>query len=468
MSALPKTARVWAAAIVLTLSALAGVVSSLTWQLRAQLRAQILRREAESIYAVAQLQLRGVRDEWSRLGSAPAMSDWFAAVLESSRMRGVLAVQLFDRAGALQAALPQVGGELPALLPAGLHPPTGRFEADGALEKIYGLTAPLEASRTAVPLLEIIVPLTLEEPDHGALGAARYWLDGTAVHAEFGRMDRALVWQAALAFFSAAALVGLVLLWAARRVASAHRRLLAQSADLARANQELDFAARTGAIGAISAHLIHGLNNPLSGLEGFVSEQAVPGGEQGEAWRAAVETTRRLRSIVNEAVTVLREEGGTSGAYSIPVRELAESARANADEAALRAGVALHFCITDNGELEGRTANLSRLVLANLLANAIEASPAGSTVTLKAGLADGAVEFLVRDEGAGVPHEIEAGLFRPLRSTKAGGGGIGLAISRQLARHAGGELDLARNGQQGSTFRLRVPLAVASPGGATL
>jgi signal transduction histidine kinase len=253
--------------------------------------------------------------------------------------------------------------------------------------------------------------------------------------------------------------VGAVLAWAARRLARAQRRLQAQSADLARANQELDFAARTGAIGAISAHLIHGLNNPLSGLEGFVSDQASPGGESGEAWRAAVETTRRLRSLVNEAVAVLREEALDSAGYDVPARELAEAARAHAAESARRAGITLESVVTGEGELAGRNANLARLVLANLVANAIEASPAGSKVTLEANSVPGAVEFLVRDEGAGIPREVEAALFRPMRSSKTGGGGIGLAISRQLARHAGGELEFFRNPERGSTFRLRVPLA---------
>ena len=53
---------------------------------------------------------------------------------------------------------------------------------------------------------------------------------------------------------------------------------LVRRADLARANEELVFAAKTGAVGAISAHLIHGLKNPLSGLEGYVSDRAAGGG----------------------------------------------------------------------------------------------------------------------------------------------------------------------------------------------
>jgi signal transduction histidine kinase len=108
-------------------------------------------------------------------------------------------------------------------------------------------------------------------------------------------------------------------------------------------------------------------------------------------------------------------------------------------------------------EIPARTANLAGLVLANLVGNAIEASPPGASVTLTARELPGAIEFLVRDCGPGISGDRRAQLFQPVRSSKIGGGGIGLAISRQIARHAGGELDLAQSDNHGSVFRLRVP-----------
>jgi signal transduction histidine kinase len=120
----------------------------------------------------------------------------------------------------------------------------------------------------------------------------------------------------------------------------------------------------------------------------------------------------------------------------------------------------------EDGAIPARAANLAGLVLANLLANAIEAAPRHGRVRLEAKRVEGGVEFLVTDSGPGLPPEVREALFRPVRSTKRGGGGVGLAISHRLARHAGGELALVSSDARGAVFRLFVPAAGARVNGA--
>ncbi len=462
-----KTSRPWRLASAVTLATLAvfGVlVGSLTLRLRGELQVQVLRREAESIHAVALMQLGAQKVKLSDLGAGDPAQDWFAAVLESARLRGVYSVQLYDPLGKFLSALPATGDANAAGAwweAATQHgEPAARFIRDGTLELAYGLAPEAGQTPPRTPLLEVAVPL------HDAagkwLGVARYWMDGAAVENEFARLDRGLAWQAGTAFAGGALVVGLVLVWAFARLAQAQRRLEAQSADLARANQELLFTAKTDAVGAISAHLIHGLKNPLLGLDGFVADHAdaESAGERGEAWRAAADTTRRLRSLVNEVAAVLRdEEGGAE--FDVSAEEVATAAKTKTSNAASTAGVALELKGAGDIDLSARTANLAGLVLANLLTNAIEASPRGATVALEWRDVGGTAEFLVRDAGTGVPEAQRAALFRPVASTKPGGGGIGLAISQQLARHAGGRLELVQTGSNGSVFRLAVPVMKA-------
>jgi signal transduction histidine kinase len=305
-----------------------------------------------------------------------------------------------------------------------------------------------------IALLDIAVPLH-EDAAGGAFGVARYWINGAGVQEEFARTDRVLMAQAA-----AALLVGVLLAGAFLRLTETNRRLRAQGADLARANEELDFAAKTGALGAISAHLIHGLKNPLAGLEGFVADNAEKNDPaQGEAWRAAMETTQRLRAMVNEVTTVLRDEAPGASDYAVPVSEVVGAARIRAQPLAERAGIELTAMADGEVTIPARAANLAGLVLANLLANAIEAVPRRGRVRLEARAADGGAEFLVTDSGPGLPPDVREVLFRPVRSTKRGGGGVGLAISYRLAKHAGGDLALVRSDARGSVFRLFVPTA---------
>jgi signal transduction histidine kinase len=457
----PKPRRVLLAVTVATIAIFGGLVALFSWQLRAQLRHEVLRREAESIHAVALMQLGRVDAGLAALSPEFLLDDMFAAVLESSRLRGVIAVQLFDAQGALRksSTVPPEDAELAKWWAQPLAAPEARFIPEGTLD----MAAPAEALRTRgaapLPLLDIAVPLHSPGGGSSPLMVARYWIHGANVATEFARMDRGLVVQAGIVFVAGAALVAFVLAWAFARLAAANRRLIEQSIDLARANEELDFAAKTGALGAISAHLIHGLKNPLAGIEGFVAETAsgAPEAMRGDACRMAIETTQRLRALVTEVTTVLRDETDGATNYAVPAKEVVEAARARAQSAADAAAVKLNGVSAADLAINARVANLAGLVLANLVTNAIEASPRGGVVAIDARRNEGTVEFVVRDTGPGLPPNIRSELFRPVRSGKRGGGGVGLAISLRLAKHAGGNLELVRSDASGTEFRLSVP-----------
>ncbi len=461
----PRPRRILLFVTLATLAIFGGLLAGITWQLRGQLRDEVLRREAEAIHAVALMQLGSADLRLAEFGEEFIIDDLFAALLKSSELRGVFAVQLFDARGTLKAAKPIAGDELEETQwwPATLARPLARFVREGSLEMVSPQLALQATGVKRLPLLDIVVPLSATASG-GAMGIGRYWVDGAPVAAEFARMDRRLARQAAVAFAGGAVLVGLVLGFAFSRLAEANRQLAEQTADLARANQELDFAAKTGALGAISAHLIHGLKNPLAGIEGFVTETATSGPEalRGEACRTAVETTRRLRLLVNEVTAVLRDEAAGEGDFGVPVAEVIEAARRRAVPLADQAGVVLSTWAEPGVEISGRCANLAGLVLANLLANAIEALDRDGGVSLEARRGESGAEFLVSDDGPGVPIAVKDANFRPVRSAKHGGGGMGLAISHRLAKHAGGDLQLVRSDQTGTTFRLVVP-AVNAP-----
>lgn len=103
-----------------------------------------------------------------------------------------------------------------------------------------------------------------------------------------------------------------------------------------------------------------------------------------------------------------------------------------------------------------------RQILSNLVGNAVKFTSEGYVV-VRVGRVGDVLRVDVRDTGAGIPAAAVDKLFEPFTQADAsttrrfGGTGLGLTISRQLARLMGGELELSHTGPEGTTFSLRVP-----------
>jgi signal transduction histidine kinase len=94
-----------------------------------------------------------------------------------------------------------------------------------------------------------------------------------------------------------------------------------------------------------------------------------------------------------------------------------------------------------------------------LVRNAIDALQGRSgTIILRVGAEQGAAEVRVIDDGPGVPKDIRRTLFEPGFTTKRGGWGIGLALSRRVVEDAHGGALLLEPSERGACFLIRIPL----------
>jgi C4-dicarboxylate-specific signal transduction histidine kinase len=98
-------------------------------------------------------------------------------------------------------------------------------------------------------------------------------------------------------------------------------------------------------------------------------------------------------------------------------------------------------------------------VLLNLTRNAADACAGqeNARITLHASAASGSVLFAVTDNGPGLSEEASGHLFVPFATSKRGGSGLGLAVSRAIARKHGGDLTLAATGEGITRFELHLP-----------
>jgi len=266
--------------LALTVLVFAGVVATVTLQLRAGLQEQILRREADTLAAVASLQLDNSATEYGAVALAEVPGALLVAVLKTAKLRGVVAVRVFDVSGALNSSDGIVGE---------MDPPARRDwarvaggEAFARLHvRLPGVDMFLLPDGVAsIGLVEAWVPLH-RTGSRASIGAAQFWLQGGGAQAEIDAHDRRLWFQAGLAWGAGSIVIVLALGWAFRRLAVANRELRVRGDDLQRANRELVLAAKTSALGAVTAHLMHELKNPIAGLELLMAGQA----ERGAAGR---------------------------------------------------------------------------------------------------------------------------------------------------------------------------------------
>ncbi len=199
------------------------------------------------------------------------------------------------------------------------------------------------------------------------------------------------------------------------------------------------------------ANVSHELKTPLTSLIGF-SQALVDGSlatdlERSRAATVVHEESERVLRMAQELLDLARVEAGSISIHITPVDlggQLEQEIgivrpRAIARELALELDVP--------ADIPPVAADPERLhqILDNLMDNAVKYAPSGSTVTARARVVDGSVEAVVSNPAG--PHRPDADrmferFYRadPARSAAAGGVGLGLAISRELATAMGGRL----------------------------
>jgi signal transduction histidine kinase len=103
-------------------------------------------------------------------------------------------------------------------------------------------------------------------------------------------------------------------------------------------------------------------------------------------------------------------------------------------------------------------------VVINLVRNAIEALPEGGVVVVETGVVDGQARLVVRDNGPGLPPELD--IFQLFVTTKPRGTGLGLSIAQQIVAEHGGEITAQSEPGKGAVFTVSLPLAGATQEGA--
>ncbi|CDZ36672.1 FixL oxygen regulated histidine kinase [Neorhizobium galegae bv. officinalis] len=230
---------------------------------------------------------------------------------------------------------------------------------------------------------------------------------------------------------------------------------------------ELARLARLNEMGEMASTLAHELNQPLSAIANYVHGCARLLRDMDEAvavrMREALEETANQSLRAGRIIKHLREfvtKGETEKAPE-NIRRLVEEAGALALVGSREKGVRTVFEFAQGPEMVTVDRIQVQQVLTNLMRNAIEAmrdSQRRELVIRTLQEDEDMIQVIVQDTGPGIPEEIAGQLFKPFVTTKAGGMGIGLSISKRIVEAHGGEMTVTRNEAGGATFRFTLPI----------
>ncbi len=298
--------------------------------------------------------------------------------------------------------------------------------SEGALNEAASSTP----SPRAVPGNAVVVPVNLGASTVGSLG-----FSGAAISAP--------------AMQSVANLVALAMDRVRKQEAAAH-------AEGARRHQEL----KSMLLDALAHEFQTPLTSIRAGIDAMLAES--PGRDQQEWLEILDEESRRLSGMLTEAIQMARIEAGHVDldkqthtvedlVYSALEKEMAEGARVEID-------------LPQDLPPVSADAGLIRLVIRQIVGNALKYAQPGAPIAVHAQAGDAAVVIGVTDRGPGIPLEEQRQIFDRYYRGKQGCGqmtgmGMGLPIARQVVEAHHGRIWVESRPGEGATFSFALPLA---------
>ncbi|HWJ22653.1 MAG TPA: ATP-binding protein [Gemmatimonadaceae bacterium] len=219
------------------------------------------------------------------------------------------------------------------------------------------------------------------------------------------------------------------------------------------------------------ATMSHELRTPLSAIIGYgeLLADGVTGpvtDAQHQQLRRIGASARHLLTLIEDILTFARLDAGREETRLEPVdvATLARDAAGLVEPIALTQGLTLDVAVAAGLPHVTTDERRLRQILLNLLGNAVRYTERGG-VRLEVEHAGDAISFAVSDTGIGIAPEHLEHIFEPFwqveqhLTRKVGGTGLGLSVTRRLARILGGDVGVRSTPGVGSTFTVTIPIA---------
>jgi signal transduction histidine kinase len=226
------------------------------------------------------------------------------------------------------------------------------------------------------------------------------------------------------------------------------------------AQAELIHREKLAAMGRLVAQLSHEINNPIYNIQNcleVLDRRSDPSDPNHEFLDLAREELQRMAVLTRQLLDQSRPlwDAATPVNMNQLVQRVVGLAAADLDEN----GIAVEYLLAPDLPTVVVHADAMQQVLANLVANAIDAMPDGGTLRVRTRAEPSAVETVIEDTGSGIPDEHLPHIFEAFYTTKPGirGVGLGLFVSEGIVRGHQGVLRVENGRGSGTRFVVRLP-----------
>ena len=242
-----------------------------------------------------------------------------------------------------------------------------------------------------------------------------------------------------------------------------YEKLSRQSERISDMEGQLRKCERLSTIGELAAVLAHEVRNPLGSIQGtaeILKDDFQPGERKYEFLEIMVKESKRLNKVVEDFLRLARPQPILMGSCDL-AEELNNVLSLLSAEAKKR-NIVLELRLDPIPAIAGDPEKLRQAFL-NIVLNGLQASPEGGVVTISmvrdtSGPAGTPwVELVFADTGPGIPDEMRERIFEPFYTTKEGGTGLGLIITRKIIEGHGGSVTVESAPGQGTAFHIRLP-----------
>ncbi len=418
---------------------LIGVIGLLLFFSRVQLHRQVL--EAEAYFLRSQfeksinsllLEELDLNDPW--LSSKSLQERLIAqAAVESLKISQVLGVQAYDQS---------------------FHPLHLNTSVEIDISTLSSFDQAILEGWISRKLPSDSFGLLVHLPDGEESYFIEFQLEATSIRNAWNRIDSTLLKQGSLLCLSALFLLWIIFRALTRTIDAKEKLLLEKTEVLKKTNQQLTQAYKTTSLGALTGHLMHALNSPLTTLSSLSKDQDFLSTESSR--EDTQQTIQKIHQLVMQTLDSLREVEKGEISYCLSMKEVMETAAQKFDKTSPDTSLKILNHESLSGPVDNLQANLTLAILSNLFQNSAEAHT-GAEIVLEGKRKEKNWELLISDNCGGIPPNLLPQIFSPVVSQKTGGSGIGLALSKQLAESMEGSLQLESSDSSGTCFRLTIP-----------